>query len=64
MVGNLGKVKKEHGGLYAALGKMYDLIDNEKRHAVGIKIEVDQAKEDLLGQNTNADVDAFNPKSA
>jgi hypothetical protein len=60
MVSNYGKIKKEHDGLHAELDKMQDLIDNKKRHADGIKIEFDQAKEDILSQNPNADVDAFN----
>ena len=60
MVANFNKVKKEHDGLHEVLDKMEDLIANKKRHADGIKIEFDQAKEDLLGQNPNADIDAFN----
>ena len=60
MVANLGKVKKEYDGLHLVLDKMQDLIANKKRHAEGIKIEFDQAKEDLLSQNPNADIDAFN----
>ena len=39
---------------------MQDLIDHKKRHAEGIVIEFDQAKEDILSQNPNADIDAFN----
>ena len=42
------------------LKEFQDLIDNKKRHADGIKIEFDQAKEDLLSQNPSADIDAFN----
>ena len=60
MVSNLSKVKKEYDGLHGVLDKMQDLIVNKKRHAEGIKIEFDQAKEDILSQNPNADVDAFN----
>ncbi|NQW20574.1 MAG: hypothetical protein HQ477_07625 [Chloroflexi bacterium] len=59
-VAELRKVTKEQDGLFAALAKLQDLIDNKKRHADGIKIEFDQAKEDLLHQNPNADIDAFN----
>jgi len=59
MVSNLSKVKKEYDGLHGVLDKMQDLIVNKKRHAEGIKIEFDQAKEDTLSQNSNADVDAF-----
>jgi chromosome segregation ATPase len=59
-VSELRAVNKELDGYLATLGKMQDLIENKKRHAEGIKIEFDQAKEDLLNQNPNADVDAFN----
>jgi ribosomal 50S subunit-associated protein YjgA (DUF615 family) len=60
MVANFNKVKKTHDGLHEVLDKMQDLIENKKRHAGGIQIEFDQAKEDLLSQNPNADIDAFN----
>jgi hypothetical protein len=60
MVSNLSAVNKDLATLHAALDKHQDLIDNKKRHADGIVIEFDQAKEDLLKQNPNADVDAFN----
>jgi len=59
-VAELRTVSKELDGLLENLGKLQDLIENKKRHADGIKIEFDQAKEDLLNQNPNADVDAFN----
>ncbi len=59
-VAELRSVSKEKDELLAKLDKLQDLIDNKKRHAEGIKIEFDQAKEDLLNQNPNADVDAFN----
>jgi hypothetical protein len=60
MVSNLSAVNKDLATLHAALDKHQDLIDNKKRHADEIVIEFDQAKEDLLKQNPNADVDAFN----
>ena len=41
------------------MGKEKDLIDNRSRHADGIKIEFEQAKQDLLGQNPDADIAAF-----
>ncbi len=59
-VAELRSVNKELEGLLANLGKLQDLIENKKRHADGIKIEFEGAKEDLLSQNPNADVDAFN----
>ena len=58
-VAELRSVSKEKDGLLAKLDKFQDLIDNKKRHAEGIQIEFDQAKEDLLNQNPNADIDAF-----
>ena len=59
-VAELRSVNKELEGLHAHLEKLQDLIDNKKRHADGIKIEFEGAKEDLLSQNPEADVDAFN----
>jgi chromosome segregation ATPase len=59
-VADLRAVNKDHDALVATYDKYKDLIDNKKRHAEGIKIEFDQAKEDLLSQNPNADVNAFN----
>jgi len=59
-VAELRSVNKELEGLHAHLAKLKDLIDNKARHAEGIKIEFEGAKEDLLSQNPNADVDAFN----
>jgi chromosome segregation ATPase len=59
MVANLTVVDKEVNGMLQTLEKMQDLIANKKRHADGIKIEFDQAKEDLLSQNPNADAAAF-----
>jgi chromosome segregation ATPase len=60
MVSKRTAVVKELNALHASLDKKEDLIANKKRHAEGIKIEFDQAKEDILSQNPNADVDAFN----
>jgi hypothetical protein len=59
MVSQLGAVTKEYEALHATLDAMQDLIDHKKRHADGIVIEFDTAKEDILSQNPNADVDAF-----
>ncbi len=59
MVSRRSAINKETDGLFAKLDKMKDLIANKKRHVDGIKIEFDQAKEDLLSQNPNADVNAF-----
>jgi hypothetical protein len=53
-------VAKEFEALHASLDKKQDLITNKKRHADGIKIEFDTAKEDILRQNPDADVEAFN----
>ena len=39
--------------------KKKDLVDNRGRHADGIKIEFEQAKQDLVGQNPDADIAAF-----
>lgn len=60
LVAKLRVVDKELDELHAKLDRMSDLIENKKRHAEGITIEFDQAKEDLLNQNPNADGDAFN----
>ena len=59
-VAELRTVNKELDSHLAKLGAMQDLIANKARHAEGIKIEFEGAKEDLLSQNPNADVDAFN----
>lgn len=53
-------IAKELEALHASLDKKQDLIANKKRHADGIQIEFDTVKEDVLSQNPNADVDAFN----
>jgi hypothetical protein len=58
-VAELRNISKEKDGLMATLDKYEDLIENKKRHADGIKIEFDQAKEDLLNQNPDADAAAF-----
>lgn len=58
-VSELRAVKKDHDELVAQWEKKKDLIGNKKRHAEGIKIEFEQAKADLLGQNPNADMAAF-----
>jgi chromosome segregation ATPase len=59
-VATLRTVSKDLEELHAVLDKYEDLIENKKRHAEGIKIEFDEAKEDLLSQNPEADVEAFN----
>jgi chromosome segregation ATPase len=59
-VAELRGVQKDHDQLMVQLEKYQDLIENKKRHIEGIKIEFDQAKHDLLSQNPNADIDAFN----
>ncbi len=59
-VAELRAVQKDHDVLMVQLDKYKDLIANKKRHADGIKIEFDQAKHDLVSQNPNADIDAFN----
>jgi hypothetical protein len=59
-VAELRNVSKEKKGLLAKLDKFQDLIDNKKRHADGIKIEFEDAKQDMLNQNPYADVTAFN----
>jgi hypothetical protein len=59
-VAELRNVSKEKKGLLAKLDKFQDLIDNKKRHADGIKIEFEDAKQDMLNQNPYSDVTAFN----
>ena len=59
-VAELRTVTKDHDELVALWEKKKDLIANKSRHADGIKIEFEQAKEDLLNQNPNADIAAFN----
>jgi hypothetical protein len=59
-VAELRNVSKEKKGLLAKLDKFQDLIDNKKRYADGIKIEFEDAKQDMLNQNPYADVTAFN----
>ena len=58
-VSELRAVNKELEGHLAKLARLQDLIDNKNRHAEGIKIEFEQAREDLLNQNPNADLKAF-----
>lgn len=58
-VAELRAVQKDHDELLAKHDKFKDLIENKKRHIAGITIEFDQAKEDLLSQNPEADVDSF-----
>ena len=55
----LRAVTNDHDELIALWEKKKDLIDNSSRHADGIKIEFEQAKQGLLGQNTDADIAAF-----
>jgi len=55
----LRAVKNDHDELIALWEKKKDLIDNSSRHADGIKIEFEQAKQGLLGQNPDADIAAF-----
>ena len=59
-VSELRAVKKSHDELVALWDKKKDLIANKSRHAEGIKIEFEQAKSDLLSQNPDADIAAFN----
>ena len=59
-VAELRNVSKEKKGLLAKLDKFQDLIDNKNRHADGIKIEFEDAKQDMLNQNPYSDVTAFN----
>jgi len=59
-VAELRNVSKEKKGLLAKLDKFQDLIDNKKRHADGIKIEFEDAKQDMLNQNPYADDNALN----
>lgn len=55
----LRAVTRDHDKLVALWEEKKDLIENKKRHVDGIKIEFEQAKEDLLEQNPNADIAAF-----
>lgn len=55
----LRAVTVDHDKLVALWEEKKDLIENKKRHVDGIKIEFEQAKEDLLEQNPNADIAAF-----
>jgi hypothetical protein len=59
----LRAVTSDHDELIALWEKKKDLIDNRidnrSRHADGIKIEFEQAKQGLLGQNPDADIAAF-----
>lgn len=55
----LRAVTRDHDKLVALWEEKKDLIENKKRHVDGIKIEFEQAKEDLLEQNPDADIAAF-----
>lgn len=55
----LRAVTRDHDKLVALWEEKKDLIENKRRHVDGIKIEFEQAKEDLLEQNPNADIAAF-----
>jgi rubrerythrin len=59
-VAELRAVSKDHDELVKKWEQQKDLIDNKKRHADGIQIEFEQAKQDLLNQNPNADITVFN----
>ena len=58
-ISELRAVKKAHDELVALWEKKKDLIANKGRNAEGIKIEFEQARIDLLSQNPDADVAAF-----
>ncbi len=58
-IAELRIVKKDYDDLMALWEKKKDLIANKSRHAEGIKIEFEQARQDILNQNPNADVAAF-----
>ncbi len=60
LVAKLRAVQKDHDELVASWEKKKELIANKSRHGDGIKIEFEQAKADLLSQNPNADIAAFN----
>ena len=55
----LRAVTSDHDKLVTLWEEKKDLIENKKRHVDGIKIEFEQAKQDLLEQNPNADIAAF-----
>lgn len=59
-VAELRAVTKDLDELVALWEKKTDLIDHRKRHIDGIKIEFEQAKQDLLSQNPDADIALFN----
>ncbi len=59
-VAELRAVTKDLDELVALWEKKTDLIDHRRRHVDGIKIEFEQAKQDLISQNPNADIAFFN----
>lgn len=59
-VAELRTVTKDHDELVALWEKKKDLIANKKRYLEGVTLEFEQAKEDLLSQNPDADIKAFN----
>ena len=59
-VAELRAVNKHLDELVAQYEKKKDLIDHRKRYVDSIKIEFEQAKQDLLSQNPDADIALFN----
>ncbi len=59
-VAELRTVTKDHDELVALWEKLKDLIGNKKRHIDDLRIEFEQAKEDLLRQNPKADGSMMN----
>lgn len=49
----------EYDKLFAHYEKRKDLVDHKSRYLDGVKIEFEQAKDDLLSQNPDADISAF-----
>ena len=59
-VAELRVVSKDQDELIILWDKLKDLLANKKRHIDNLRLEFEQAKEDILGQNPNADISMIN----
>ena len=59
-VAELRVVSKDHDELFILWDKLKDLLANKKRHIDNLRLEFEQAKEDILQQNPNADISMIN----
>ena len=56
----LRAVTKDHDELVVLWEKLKEMIDHKKRHVSDLRLTFEEAKEDLLRQNPQADISIFN----